>query len=65
MPFILWNVQYTTYSMSVKTRPYEISRERLIQRENFWVQKLQTLYPKRLNQELEMSETVALRKIRE
>ena len=46
MPFILWNVQYTAYSMSVKTRPYEISRERLIQRENFWVQKLQTLYPK-------------------
>ena len=65
MPFILWNVQYTAYSMFVKTRPYEISRERLIQRENFWVQKLQTLYPKRLNQELEMSETVALRKIRE
>ena len=27
-------------------------RERLLQRENFWIQKLDTLYPKSLNQEL-------------
>ena len=32
----------------------EILRECLIQRGNFWKQKLQTLYPKRLNQELNM-----------
>ena len=32
----------------------EILRERLIQRERFWVQKLETLYPKGLNQELNM-----------
>ena len=30
----------------------EILRERLIQRENFWIQKLETVYPKGLNQEL-------------
>ena len=30
----------------------DILRERLIQRENFWIQKLQTLYPKGLNQDL-------------
>ena len=30
----------------------EILRERFIQRQNFWVQKLQSLYPKGLNQEL-------------
>ena len=30
----------------------EILRERLIQRENFWIQKLETLYPKGLNEEL-------------
>ena len=29
-------------------------RQRLIQRENFWIQKLETLYPKGLNQELNM-----------
>ena len=32
----------------------EILRERLIQRGNFWIQKLETLYPKVLNQELNM-----------
>ena len=32
----------------------EILRERLIQRENFWIQKLQALYPKGQNQELNM-----------
>ena len=32
----------------------EIWRERLIQKENFWIQKLETIYPKRLNQELNM-----------
>ena len=32
----------------------EILRERLIQRGNFWIQKLKTLYPKVLNQELNM-----------
>ena len=32
----------------------EILREHLIQRENFWIQKLETLYPKGLNQELNM-----------
>ena len=30
----------------------EILRERLIQGENFWIQKLETLYPKGLNQGL-------------
>ena len=32
----------------------EILRERLIQRKNFWIQKLETFYPKGLNQELNM-----------
>ena len=32
----------------------EILREHLIQRENFWIQKLETLCPKGLNQELNM-----------
>ena len=32
----------------------KVSRERLIQRENFWKQTLETLYPKELNQELNM-----------
>ena len=32
----------------------EILRERLIQRKNFWIQKLETFYPKGLNQELSM-----------
>ena len=32
----------------------EILRERLIQREKFWIQKLETLYPEGLNQELNM-----------
>ena len=32
----------------------EILRERLIQRESLWLQKLETLYPKGLNQELNM-----------
>ena len=32
----------------------EILRECLIQRENFWIQKLKTLYPKGLNQEFNM-----------
>ena len=32
----------------------EILRERLIQRENFSIQKLETLYPEGLNQELNM-----------
>ena len=30
----------------------EILRQRLIQRENFWIQTLDTIYPKGLNQEL-------------
>ena len=29
-------------------------RERLVQRKNFWIQKLETLYPKGLNQEPNM-----------
>ena len=32
----------------------EILKERIIQRENFWIQKLETLYQKGLNQELSM-----------
>ena len=32
----------------------EILRQRLIHRENFWIEKLETLYPKELNQELKM-----------
>ena len=32
----------------------EILREGLIEKENFWIQKLQTLYPKGLNQGLNM-----------
>ena len=32
----------------------EILKERLIQGENFWIQKLETLYPKGLTQELKM-----------
>ena len=32
----------------------ETLRERLIQRENFWIQKLETIYPKGLNQKLNM-----------
>ena len=32
----------------------ETLRERLIQRENVWIQKLETLYPKGLNQEVNM-----------
>ena len=32
----------------------EILKESLIQRGNFWIQRLQTLYPKELNQMLNM-----------
>ena len=32
----------------------EVLSERIIQRENFWIQKLETLYPKGLNEELNM-----------
>ena len=32
----------------------EVLSERIIQRENFWIQKLETLYQKGLNQELSM-----------
>ena len=32
----------------------EVLSERIIQRENFWIQKLETLYPEGLNQELNM-----------
>ena len=32
----------------------EVLSERIIQRENFWIQKLETLYPKGLNKELNM-----------
>ena len=103
MPFILWSVQYATYSMSIKTRHHstldwkitkdvkdpkailadklfqksdhkfneqatfaitdrltntnldeEILKKRFIQKEKFWIQKLEILYPKGLNQELHM-----------
>ena len=32
----------------------DILRERLIERENFWIQKLEALYPKGLNHKLNM-----------
>ena len=32
----------------------EVLRAGLVQRENFWIQELETLYPKGVNQELNM-----------
>ena len=41
-----------TDKLTIIEKPTEILRKRLIERENFWIQTLDIIYPKGLNQEL-------------
>ena len=41
------------------TKSEDTLRQRLIERENFWIQKLETLHPKELNQVLVLNKKTA------